>query len=253
MMSRLLRSLVLAAAVFATATSASATEITMVASMALHDAYLELVPEYEKASGDKLTIIWSPAVEVSKRIAGGARADLAILPSAGVDDLIRKGFLAEGSRVPLAKSLIGVAIRKGAPRPDLSSAEALKKSLLASNAIVLSGGTSSFYLKELFQRMNIAEQIRSKLRQYGPGGGDSVNAVLARGDGDLGFQQVSEFIDAKGIEYIGPLPPEVQQETVFSAAILRSAAAPESAKALVKFLASPQATTILKKHGLDPG
>lgn len=238
---------------FITASSARAAEIKMITSMALHETYLELVPQYEKASGDKVTIVWSSAVGLPKLVEGGQKGALAILPAAGVDDLIKKGFLAPGSRVALAKSLIGVAIRPGAPRPDLSSGIGLRKSLLASKAIVLSGGTSSFYLKDLFQKMGIADQIKSKLNQYGPGGGENVGTVLASGRGDLGFQQVSEFVDVKGIEYIGPLPPDVQQVTVFPAGLFRSAPAPGAAKALVAFLTSPQAATILKKHGLDPG
>ena len=243
-------------AVWASLTTASpvfAAEITIITSMALHDAYVELVPQYERASGDKVTIVWSSAVGLPKLVEGGEKGDLAILPAAGVDELIKKGFLAPGSRVSLAKSLIGVAIRPGAPRPDLSSSAGLKKSLLASKAIVLSGGTSSFYLKDLFQKMGIADQIKSKLNQYGPGGGENVSTVLASGRGDLGFQQVSEFVDVKGIEYVGPLPPEIQQVTVFSAGLFRSARAPQAARALVAFLTSPQAAPILRKHGLDPG
>jgi molybdate transport system substrate-binding protein len=239
--------------ILATASSVRAAEIKMITSMALHETYLELVPQFEKASGDKVTIVWSSAVGLPKLVEGGEKADLAILPAAGVDELIKKGFLVAGSRVALARSLIGVAIRPGAPRPDLSSGEGLKKSLLASKSIVLSGGTSSFYLKDLFRKMGIEEQIKSKLRQYGPGGGENVGIVLARGDGDIGFQQVSEFVDAKGIDYVGPLPPDIQQVTVFSAGLFRSAPAPQAARALVKFLTSPQAAPILRKHGLEPG
>jgi molybdate transport system substrate-binding protein len=241
-----------ACAILVTSSSVRAAEIKMITSMALHETYLQLVPQYEKASGDKVTIVWSSAVGLPKLVEGGEKGDLAILPAAGVDDLIKKGFLAAGSRVALAKSPIGVAIRPGAPRPDLSSGDGLKRSLLASKSIVLSGGTSSFYLKDLFRKMGIEEQIKPKLRQYGPGGGENVGTVLAHGDGDLGFQQVSEFIDVKGIDYVGPLPPDIQQVTVFSAGLFRSAPAPEAAKALIKFLTSAQAAPILKKHGLDP-
>jgi len=240
-------------AILAPASSVCAAEIKMITSMALHETYLELVPQYEKASGDKVIIVWSSAVGLPKLVESGEKGDLAILPDAGLDELIKKGFLAPGSRVALASSLIGVAIRPGAPRPDLSSGEGLKKSLLASKSIVLSGGTSSFYLKDLFRKMGIADQIKSKLNQYGPGGGENVGTVLASGRGDLGFQQVSEFVDAKGIDYVGPLPADIQQVTIFSAGLFRSASAPVAAKALVKFLTSQEAAPILRRHGLDPG
>src|ERR1700688_4354287 len=121
----------LVGALFAAAPAAAA-EIKMISAMALHATWLELMPQYEKASGDKVTIIWSPGLEVAKHVEAGEKADMAILAAAGVDDLIKKGFLAQGSRVPLVKSLIGIAIRPGAPRPDLSSMALFKKSLLDS-------------------------------------------------------------------------------------------------------------------------
>ena len=242
-----------ACAILAAATSVSAAEIKVISAMALHATYLELMPQYEKASGNKVTIIWSPGLEVAKRVEAGEKADLAVLGAAGVDDLIKKGFLVEGSRVPLVKSLIGIAIRPGAPKPDLSSGEALKKSLLASKKIALSGGTSSVYLKNLFQKMGIAQEMEAKTFRSPSGGAENVSNVLRRGDADLGFQQVSELIDEKGIQLVGPISSDVQEVTVWSAGLYRSAAQPAAAKDLIKFLTSAQAAPILKKHGLDPG
>lgn len=238
-------------ALFAAAPAAAA-EIKMISAMALHATWLELMPQYEKASGDRVTIIWSPGLEVAKHVEAGEKADMAILAAAGVDDLIKKGFLAEGSRVPLVKSLIGIAIRPGAPRPDLSSVARLKKSLLDSKSIAMSGGTSSLYLKTLFQKMGIAQQMESKLFRSPSGRAENVSIVLRRGDADLGFQQVSELIDEKGIVLVGPIPPEAQEVTVWSAGLYRDAPQPERAKALIRFLTSAETAPILKKHGLDP-
>jgi molybdate transport system substrate-binding protein len=238
-------------ALFAAAPAAAA-EIKMISAMALHATWLELMPQYEKASGDKVTIIWSPGLEVAKHVEAGEKADMAILAAAGVDDLIKKGFLAQGSRVPLVKSLIGIAIRPGAPRPDLSSVALFKKSLLDSKSIAMSGGTSSLYLKTLFQKMGIAQQMESKLFRSPSGRAENVSIVLRRGDADLGFQQVSELIDEKDIVLVGPIPPEAQEVTVWSAGLYRDAPQPERAKALIRFLTSAETAPILKKHGLDP-
>jgi molybdate transport system substrate-binding protein len=232
---------------------ASAAEIRLIAAMALKDAYGELVPQYERATGDSVNIDWSPTVRVAQRLEGGEKADIVILTAKGVDDLIAKGVVAAGSRVDLARSPIGVAIRSGAPRPDLSSAEGVRKSLLASRSIVISGGTSSFYLKDLFQKMGIAEAIAPHLHQYGPESGTNVAKVLAQGEGDLGFTQAPQFLNVKGIDYLGPLPAEIQDVTLFSAGVVRSASAPDEAKRLLRFLTAPESDRVLKKYALNPG
>jgi molybdate transport system substrate-binding protein len=237
---------------FATAGSASAAEIRMISAMALHATWLELMPRYEKASGDKVTIIWSPGLEVVRHVESGEKADVVVLAAAGVDDLIRKGFLVEGSRVPLVNSLIGIAIRPGAPKPDLSSVASFRKSLLDAKAIAMSGGTSSIYLRKLFQNIGIANEMDAKVFRAANGRAENVSDVLRRGDADLGFQQVSELIDEKGIVLVGPIPSEVQEVTVWSAGLYPDAPQPERAKALIQFIKSREADPILRKHGLDP-
>jgi molybdate transport system substrate-binding protein len=229
-----------------------AAEIKMISAMALHAAWLELMPVYEKASGDKVTIVWSPGLEVAKHVEAGEKADIAVLAAAGVDDLIKKGFLAEGSRVPLVNSLIGIAIRPGAPRPDVSNAASFKKSLLDAKSIAMSAGTSSIYLRKLFQTMGIAKEMETKTYNQGNPRGENVANVLRRGGADLGFQQVSELIDEKGITLVGPIPAEVQEVTVWSAGLYRDAREAERARALIRFIKSPEAAAIIKKHGLDP-
>lgn len=231
---------------------AKAAEIRMVSAMALHATWLELMPQYEKASGDKVTIIWSPGLEVARKVESGEKADIAVLAAAGVDGLIRKGFLADGSGVPLVNSLIGIAIRPGAARPDLTSVASFRKSLLDARSVVLSAGTSSIYLRKLFQNMGIANEMQAKLYRSPDGRTENVANVLRRGDADLGFQQVSELIDEKGIELVGPIPRDVQEVTVWSAGLYRDAPSAERARALIRFIRSPEAATIIRKHGLDP-
>jgi molybdate transport system substrate-binding protein len=245
---------VIAAAFFAgSCASAMAAEIRMVSAMALHATWLELMPQYEKATGDKVTLIWSPGLEVAHKVEAGEKADIAVLAAAGVDDLIRKGLLADGSRVPLANSLIGVAIRPGAPRPDLTSTETFRKSLLDAKSIAMSAGTSSIYLRKLFDRMGIGRQMQAKLYRAPDGHNENVANVLRRGDADLGFQQVSELIDEKGIDLVGPIPRDAQEVTVWSAGLYRDTPQAERAKALLRFIRSPQGAAILRKHGLEPG
>jgi molybdate transport system substrate-binding protein len=232
---------------------ANSAEIRMISAMALHATWLELMPQYEKASGDKVTIVWSPGLEVAHKIESGEKADIAVLAAAGIDDLIRKGFLADGSRVTLVNSLIGIAIRPGAARPDLTSVATFRKSLLDAGSIVLSAGTSSIYLRKLFQNMGIASEMQAKLYRSPDGRTENVANVLRRGDAGLGFQQVSELIDEKGIQLVGPIPRDVQEVTVWSAGLYRDAPNAVRARALIRFIRSPQATAIIRKHGLDPG
>jgi molybdate transport system substrate-binding protein len=240
-----------AAILFGGCAPAAAAEIRMVSAMALHATWLELMPGYEKASGDKVTIIWSPGLDVEGKVESGEKADVAVLAAAGVDDLIRKGFLAEGSRVPLVNSLIGIATRPGAPRPDIATAAGFRRSLLNAKSIALSAGTSSIYLRKLFDRMGIGKEMEAKLYKAPDGRNQNVANVLRRGDADLGFQQVSELIDEKGIDLVGPIPRDLQEITVWSAGLYRDAREPDRAKALVQFIKSPEAAAVIHKHGLE--
>jgi molybdate transport system substrate-binding protein len=239
------------AAVIASAPMSHAAEIKVIASNAVKEAFAELVPTFEKTSGHKVTTVWGGTVDITKRIAGGEVVDIVIIPAGGIDDLIRQGRLASGNRVDFAKSAIGVAIRPGAPKPDISSGEALKTSLLAAKSIVLSSGPSSVYLLGWFQKGGIAEALKPKIKQLAPG--LSVGEALAKGEGDVGFTQVSEFLAIKGIEYLAPLPPDVQHVTVFSMGLHAAAPAAEPARALMKFLTSPEAAPVIRHTGMEPG
>jgi molybdate transport system substrate-binding protein len=164
--------------------------------------------------------------------------------------LIKQGKLATGSRVDFVKSSIGVAIRPGAPKPNISSSEALKSSLLAAKSIILSGGPSSIYLTGLFKKMGIADAIKPKIKQLASG--LSVGEALAHGEGDIGFTQVSEFLSVKGIDYIGPLPADIQYITVFSIGVHANAPSKEPAQALIKFLTTREVAPTICHRGLDP-
>ncbi len=229
---------------------AQAGEITVMASAAFNEAYQVLVPAFEKASGHKVTTIHAPSVDMMTRLKGGETVDIVIMAAPAIDELITDGRIVPGSRADLAKSGVGVAVRAGAPKPDISSADALKRALLAAKSVAYSTGPSGVYLAGLFERMGIADELKPRIKQLK---GIPVGEVVARGDADIGFQQVSELLPIKGIDYIGSLPAEIQQITVFSAGLHAKAGNPDAAKALVKFLTAPEAAPIIRKTGMEPG
>jgi molybdate transport system substrate-binding protein len=225
--------------------------IKVIASNAVKEALTELVPDFERASGHEVVTIWGGTLDISARVGAGEAVDIVILPAARIDELIAQGRLKSGSRIDLARSGIGVAVRAGARMPDISSGAALAAALLAASAIVLSSGPSSVYLAGLFQQLGIADAIRSKIVQIGPG--LPVAEALARGEGEIGFTQVSELQAAHGIDYVGPLPAEVQHITVWSAALHAAAPAAAAAAALVEFLRGPHAAAVIRRSGMEPG
>jgi molybdate transport system substrate-binding protein len=224
-------------------------EIKVMASAAFKEAYLELVPEFERTTGHKVVTIWIPTVEIMQRLKGGEIVDIVILAADAIDGLIKLGKLAHGSRVDLAKSGVAAAVRAGAPKPDISSGEALKRSVLAAKSIVYSHGPSGIYLADLFQRMGIAEQLKPKVKLVQ---GEPAGAVVARGEAEIGFQQVSELIHVPGIDFVGALPAELQPGFSFAGAISRNAKEPEAAMKLLLFLASPGSAATITKAGLAP-
>jgi molybdate transport system substrate-binding protein len=228
-----------------------AAEIQVLASNATKEAYLELVPQFEKTTEHKVTTTWSGTVDIKKRLAAGETYDVLIMAGPEIDEFIRQGKLVAGSRVDLAKSGVGVAVRTGASKPDISSADGLKAALLSAKSIGYSQGPSGTYLVGLFQRMGIADTIKDKVKVSKVG--QPVGNLIASGEVEIGFQQVSELLPVKGIDFLGPLPASVQQITTFSGGLFAAAKQPEAAKALVTFLAAPAATPVKRKHGLEPG
>jgi molybdate transport system substrate-binding protein len=241
----------LSVSLFALAETARSDEIKVMASAAVKEAYLELVPQFEQASKHKVVTIWSGTADMMKRLKAGESVDLVIIGTNSLDELTQLGKIVRGSRVDLMKSGVGVAVRAGTPKPDISSGDAVKRALLSAKSIGYSSGPSGVYLDGLFQRMGIADQLKPKLKQ--PPSGASVGEMIARGEAEIGFHQVSELIHVAGIDFLGPLPPDIQQITVFSSGIHTGATEPEAAKALVKFLTSPAAVTVIKKNGMEPG
>lgn len=216
-------------------------------SLAFKEAYLELVPQFERATGNKVSTSWVGSVQMMSRLKGGEAVDLVILSAASLDDLVKAGIIAD--RQDIAKSGVAAAVKAGAPKPDISSGEALKRAVLAAKSVAYSTGPSGIYLVDLFQRMGIADQIRSKVKQVQ---GEPAGAVVARGEADLGFQQMSELLPVPGIDIVGPLSPDVQKITVFSAGVHRKAQSADAARALVKFFKAPAAAPVIRAKGMEP-
>ena len=240
----------LAIALFLGATTAHAAEVKLIASAAVRGAVNDLIPAFEKEGGHKISTTWAGTEAITKRISGGEVVDVVLIAAPNIDKLIAEGKLVAGSRADVAKSGIGVAVRAGSPAPDISSREAVKNAVLAAKSVAYSSGPSGFYLADLFKKMGIADQIKDKVKQTPSG--MQVGEVVARGEADLGFQQVSELLHLKGIQYLGPLPADIQHVTVFSAGLHISAPSPDPAKALVRYLTAPEAAASIKQSGMEP-
>jgi molybdate transport system substrate-binding protein len=240
-----------AAGIWMVAGMASAAEFKVLSSNAIKQAYLELLPQFEHATGHKVTTTWAGTGGIMSRIERGEVTDLVIMSSTGIDTLIKQGKLVAGSRVDLVRSGIGIAVRAGAPKPDISSADALKRALQATQSVAYSTGPSGVYLEGLFQRLGIADEVKAKSRI--PPSGNPVGDVVARGEAEIGFQQISELLPIRGIDYVGPLPADVQHVTVFAAGLFAGAKEPEAAKALIRFITAPAAVPVIKKTGMEPG
>ena len=243
--------IIIAAAALIFSGAAGAAEIKVLSTQATEDAYRELVPLFEQASGHKVTTIFTGTLDVQKRIAAGEAYDLIIMAGPAIDDFIKSGKVVPGSRTDLARSGVGVAVRAGAPKPDISSTEALKKTLLSAKSIGYSTGPSGVYLAKLFQRLGVADAVKPKLKQTPTG--VFVGGLVASGEAEIGFQQVSELSHFPGVDFVGPLPAEVQEITVFSSGLQVGAKQAEAANAWVKFLTAPAAAPAFTKRGLQHG
>lgn len=243
----------IAAAVTLTVTGMTghAAEIRVLSTQATEEAYRELVPEFEKATGNKVTTTFTGTLDANKRLAAGENYDLLIMAASSIDGHIKGGKVVPGSRVDLAKSGVGVGVKSGAPKPDISTTEALKKTILAARSIGYSTGPSGVYVTGLFQRLGVADEIKGRLKQTPTG--VFVGSIIASGEAEIGFQQISELSHFAGVDYVGPLPADVQQFTMFSSGIIVGAKDADRAKALVKFITAPAAAAAFKKRGMEPG
>jgi molybdate transport system substrate-binding protein len=232
-----------------------AAEIKVVTSGAFTAAYLKLVPEYEHSTHNKLLTEFGPSMgtthnAIPLRLDRGEAIDVVIMAAPALDNLIQQGKVRAGSRVDLVQSLMGMAVKAGAPKPDISSIDALKRTLLAAKSIAYSDSASGVYLStELFPKLGIADQIRGKSKKIEA---DPVGEAVARGEIEIGFQQLSELRPVKGIDIVGPLPPGAQRVTMFAAGIPATSKQPAEAKALIQWLASPAAYSAIKQSGLEP-
>ena len=240
-----------AAALLLCSGMAGAADIKVLSTQATEDTYRELVPQFEKATGHKITTIFTGTLNVQKRLADGESYDMIIMAGPAIDAQIKAGKAIAGSRVDIAKSGVAVGVPKGAPKPDISTTEALKKTILAAKSIGYSTGPSGVYILTVFEKLGVADQVKGKLKQTPSG--VFVGTIIANREVEIGFQQVSELGNFPGVDYVGPLPADVQQTTVFSSGIIVGAKEAEAAKALVKFLTTPEAGAAFKKRGMEPG
>jgi len=230
-------------------------EIRIMTSGAFTAAYLELVPQLERLAQKKIvtaaTSIGTGENSIPNRLRRGEPVDVVMVADTVLIGFIKEGLIMAESHTPLARSAIGMAVRAGAPKPDISTVEALKRTLLAAKSIAHSASVSGDYLTtELVQRLGITDPVLRKTRLIGHG--ERVGAVIARGEAEIGFQQISELLPVAGIDHVTPLPPEVQKVAVFSAGVATSTKNPEAARAIVRFLASPEAARAITDSGLEP-
>jgi molybdate transport system substrate-binding protein len=234
---------------------ASATEVRVMISGGLTAAFNALVPEFERATGNKVLIAYGPSMgatvnAIPVRLERGEPADVVIMVGYALGDLVKNGKVVADSRVDLVRSLIGVAVKTGAPKPDISSPDALKRALLAAKSFAYSDSASGVYVStEMFAKLGIADEMKDKARKIPA---TPVGEIVAHGDAEIGFQQFSELKPVQGIDIVGPLPSELQKVTVFSAGIATGSKEPDAGKALIKFLTSPAARAEIVKSGLEP-
>lgn len=229
---------------------AQAAEIKVLSTQATEESYKELIPEFEKASGHKVTTVFTGTLDANKRLAAGETYDMIIMSAPSIEEHTKSGKLTAGSRVDLAKSGVAVAVPKGAAKPDISTTDAVKKTLLSAKSIGYSTGPSGNYFLSLIEKLGIAGDVKPKLKQTPTG--VFVGTIIASREVEIGVQQVSELSHFPGIDYVGPLPEDIQSYTMFSSGIIAGAKEAEAAKTLVKFITSPAAAGAYKKRGMNP-
>jgi molybdate transport system substrate-binding protein len=222
-------------------------EIKVMASAAMKAAYLALVPEFESDTGHRVATSWLPTVQIMSRLRNGEAVDLLVMAASSIDELIATGNVQPGGRVDLARCGVGLAVRAGAAKPDISSPEALKQALLAAESIAYSTGPSGVHVVELIQRMGIYDELRSRMILANA---EPTGALVARGEAQIAFQQVCELLPVPGIAFVGPLPAAVQKITTFSAGVHVNARQADAAKALIDFIIAPAAAPVIRQKGM---
>jgi molybdate transport system substrate-binding protein len=213
----------------------------------------QIIPQFEKSSGHKVTITFGTAGSVTASVQKGESADVAITAAPQIDDLERQGKIA-GGRVVLAKVGIGVFVRKGAPRPDITSVESLKASLLTATIVYTdpsAGGPAGIYVAKMLDQLGIAAAMRPKTKMTR--GGEANNTAVVDGEGEIGFNMINEILVDPRVDLVGPLPPAIQDYTTFAAGIVAASTQHDAARALIGFLSSPDTLVVMKKLGFEPG
>jgi molybdate transport system substrate-binding protein len=244
----------LVASLFVQAQTRSADEVIVMTSGAFTAAHLELAPSFERSASRRVvtpvTSMGTGTESIPSRLQRQEPADVVIVSADALDTLIKQGLVAAGSRVDVARSGIGIAVRSGAPKPDITTVDALRRTLLAAKSVAYSASVSGDYLvKELFPRLGIAADLARTGRRIER---ERVGAVVARGEAEIGFQQISELLAVPGIDFVGPLPPEIQRVSVFAAGVASHSKRPEAARAYIQFISSPAAAATVVKTGLEP-
>lgn len=225
-------------------------ELKIISSMATKAVLAELVDQYQRLSEHKVVAESVGGVDAARRVQAGEAVDAVVLAAAAIEQLIAAGHLVAGSRVDLVNSGVAVAVRAGVARPDIASEEAVKEAVLAARSISFSTGPSGAHLTKLFARWGIAERIQGRIVQAPPG--IPVGALVARGDAELGFQQLSELMHVQGIIVLGPLPAAIQIVTTFSAGLSANSTQPEAVRAMLDFMVSPAAAEAKRSNGMEP-
>lgn len=233
---------------------AQSAELKVINAIAMQPVMEDLGPKFERATGHKLAIVFEPLGLALKRVQGGETADVILLPRQGIDSLVKDGRAAAGDVTAIARSGMGVAVRKGGPKPDISSPEAFKRAMLAARSVNVSdparGGVGTQHVLTIFERLGIAEQMKPKfIYSTGLAG---VARDVANGDAEIALYQLQELAPVAGIEIVGPFPGDLQLTTVFSAVIMGGAKNVDVAKALINFLRMPEAVSVIKAKGLEP-
>jgi molybdate transport system substrate-binding protein len=238
---------------------ASAADVRVMISAGFHGVYDELAPAFERASGHHLITMRGPSMgdspeAIPARLTRGEAADVVILDGGAADELGKRGLVRADTKTEFARSLIGMVVRSGDAKPDIGTVDAFRSTLLAARSIAYSDSGSGTYLStKLFAQLGVADQIAGKSRKIrGPPSGEAVAAVVARGEAEIGFQQVSELIRVPGITFVGTLPAEIQPVFSFAGALTTTVQQPEAAMALIRFLASPEAAPVISKAGMIP-
>jgi len=246
---KLLFASTLAAALLLACAQSQAAELKVLSGNGAKAAVRELCSQFERATGNKIELRFEVNADLERKIEAGETFDVAVLNPPGIDALIKHGKLVAGSRADIGRAGLGLAVRSGAPKPDIGSVEAFKRALLAANAVAYPGkGASGLYFVSLLDRLGIAAPMKSKLR---PMAAEDTVEVVARGDADM-VVVASRIYDVAGVDAVGPIPPELQTRIGFAAGLGASAKEPAAAKALIRFLTAPTAAPTLKAKGVEP-